>query len=630
MDTEVSKAVSQYVGSLNLDNREFAFFGLDGDNCITRIGGSVDQLGFSNVKLGQTAESQLSFLEGLLSGDNKPIVIPNAQYLENRFVDLHLFFDANQPWLLFVDNTEVGVGLQKAQQVRLDQDILEESPQSELGSPADDEQHKYWIATEKLFTAFSGSDQDIDEKINNILNIGLEYFQSSCAFLTSDMGENFTVTNIVGNGVQLLEPGEVINADIKNKIRASAASEVHTVNGPFGCVCFLNENKLAYSLSATDEKFLIAVSGWIGNLLGTKEQLEFIEAQSANYKNLFESVPAMLFLCDAEGLVISVSQQFALQVGLAQDEVPGKICLQFFDSDNHGAIRNAISTGEALHVAAKLNCNHSKALEVELNVSEKKFGAMSGIRMVIATDVSARNQAYREATEQNRLLASANESLDQFAFVASHDLQEPLRKIQQFSSFLEEDLEPNLDVDGRYHLEVIVKASEKMSALIKDLLSFSRAKKAQPDFHLVDLNNLLTEVMTELDLAISESGAEVKFNALPVVQANGSLLSQLFNNLIGNAIKYRKPDCQPVINVTCNAVESGTQICVSDNGIGFDMQYANKIFEPFSRLHNSIQYEGTGIGLAICHAACEKHGWSLTAKGEVGVGSTFIVELNDA
>jgi len=247
--------------------------------------------------------------------------------------------------------------------------------------------------------------------------------------------------------------------------------------------------------------------------------------------------------------------------------------------------------------------------------------------MVVLTDVSERNKAARFAEEQNRLLKTANENLNQFAFVASHDLQEPLRKIQLFSGFLEDDLEGKLDKDASYHLNVIVDASDRMSTLIRDLLRFSGASQYEPKHDPINLNELIEEVVTELDLRVQDSGAEINVANLPEVEGDKGMLRQLFVNLIGNGIKYRSPERPVQITVKGYGKDLQEGVSVSDNGIGFEMEFARKIFEPFNRLHRSKEYKGNGIGLAICSTVCDKHGWGLSAESEPDIGSTFKIKF---
>lgn len=267
----------------------------------------------------------------------------------------------------------------------------------------------------------------------------------------------------------------------------------------------------------------------------------------------------------------------------------------------------------------------------------------------------------RERTEAlehfSNELKRSNRELQDFAFVASHDLQEPLRKIRAFGDRLSVSYSKELGEKGIDYIRRMYNASERMSTLINDLLSFSRiTTKARP-FVDVNLNHVLKEVLEDLEIAIEESKARISHDQLPVIHADFLQIKQLFQNLIGNAIKFRAEGRTPQISITAffdaesasppdysqpdeleeDAPEGATQveqhapefveITFADNGVGFDEQYAERIFMPFQRLHGKEQYQGTGIGLSICRRIVERHGGSISASSQEGQGSRFTVRL---
>lgn len=234
--------------------------------------------------------------------------------------------------------------------------------------------------------------------------------------------------------------------------------------------------------------------------------------------------------------------------------------------------------------------------------------------------------------ETNLSLQRSNQELQDFAYVASHDLQEPLRKIQAFGNLLEEEHADKLG-DGRDYLERMRNAAARMSALIEDILSFSRVTTKARGFTSVDLNVIVGEVVSDLETRIQETNATIQINKLPTIHADAMQMRQLFQNLIANALKFHKPNEAPIVKIkaaTKNSQSSPKQYCtisIEDNGVGFDDKYLNRIFAVFQRLHSRDSYEGTGIGLAVCRKIVERHGGSITAKGNPGVGATFIVSL---
>ena len=233
-------------------------------------------------------------------------------------------------------------------------------------------------------------------------------------------------------------------------------------------------------------------------------------------------------------------------------------------------------------------------------------------------------------------LNHSNRELEEFAYVASHDLQEPLRKITTFSDRLSDKYKDLLTGEGAMYISRMIASAENMRALINDLLEFSRITKSVAPFAPVDLNNVLRLVKTDLELVIEETGTIIHSTPLPSIEAIGSQMKQLFANIINNAIKFHKPGITPVITISVNMVDEEEQlhgnyekdntyykIKVEDNGIGFEPEYAARIFQVFQRLHGKSEYPGSGIGLAICKKIVEYHRGSIFAEGQVDEGSCF-------
>lgn len=230
-----------------------------------------------------------------------------------------------------------------------------------------------------------------------------------------------------------------------------------------------------------------------------------------------------------------------------------------------------------------------------------------------------------ELAESNRELMQANESLRQFAFVASHDLQEPLRKIKTFASVLDSEVRGTISADARHALQVIGSSADRLRALVGDLLEYSRVSNAALTLREVDLAAAVAAVLQDLEVQIEETGAEVVAAGLPRIEADPTHVNQLLQNLIGNALKYRAKDRPCLVQIAAKTgVRPGeTVLTVTDNGIGFAPEQGRRIFEPFQRLHRAADYSGTGIGLAICARIAERHGWTLEAEGRPGEGATF-------
>ncbi len=232
-----------------------------------------------------------------------------------------------------------------------------------------------------------------------------------------------------------------------------------------------------------------------------------------------------------------------------------------------------------------------------------------------------------ELDRANVRLEQSNRELQDFASVASHDLQEPLRKVQAFGDRLRTGCGDTLDEKGRDSLDRMLGASKRMQSLIQDLLSFARVTSQARPFLPVDLAQIAREVLSDLEIRIAENRAVVELGDLPVIVADGSQMRQLLQNLIGNALKFHRPGSPPVVRVYTETADATLRLVIEDDGIGFDEKYLDRIFTVFQRLHGRSQYEGTGIGLAICRKIAQRHGGDITATSAPGKGAKFVVSL---
>ncbi|MGG7663771.1 PAS domain-containing sensor histidine kinase [Dyadobacter sp. BHUBP1] len=271
----------------------------------------------------------------------------------------------------------------------------------------------------------------------------------------------------------------------------------------------------------------------------------------------------------------------------------------------------------------------------ELEQSEERYRQL-------ASELERRvGQRTDELHQANIELVNSNNNLQQFAYAASHDMQEPLRKIQSFGSRLLSTYSDKLDDNGKYMLNRIQDASKRMSAMIDDLLAYSRLTTREGEFGEIRLDEIVHSVLADLEISIQEQKTDIIVNDLPVVWGNGPQLAQLMQNLISNAIKYRLPDQQSVIRLSYRAVSEAEKATlpkllpdhpyirleVTDNGIGFDEIYLDRIFQMFQRLHGRSEFSGSGIGLALCKKVVQNHHGYITAQSQPGKGATFIVYL---
>lgn len=287
---------------------------------------------------------------------------------------------------------------------------------------------------------------------------------------------------------------------------------------------------------------------------------------------------------------------------------------------------------------------------------EVLFDSSGNLTGVIGTvqDVTEQQNAQQALLEKTQALEATNNELQRFAYVASHDLQEPLRKILTFASLLEKDYNTSLDTKGGMYVRKIVQSTSRMQQLIEDILTFSSVKDKRQEFAPVDLQAILLQVLSDMEVQIEQSKAEIEWEELPQVEANASQIGQLFQNLLSNAIKFVRPGEIPRIYIRCERIPgmdirnrsdlqsykpaaalpehfwNETQfilIHITDNGIGFDPVYKEKIFEIFQRLHPGHEYGGTGVGLAICKRIADNHNGAILVQSAEGKGTTFSVLL---
>ncbi len=250
------------------------------------------------------------------------------------------------------------------------------------------------------------------------------------------------------------------------------------------------------------------------------------------------------------------------------------------------------------------------------------------IILLAIEDITERRFTEWRLAEQHREVERSNAALDEFASVASHDLQEPLRKILSFGNLLNTSAGSVLEGNAREHLARMLSAAARMRTLISDLLLYSQVTRRVRRFVRTDLARIAREVIADLETSIAEAGGRVEVGELPVIDADALQMRQLLQNLLGNALKYRRKDTPPIVRFSSSS--AGGQHCtitVSDNGIGFNEKHAEKIFGMFARLHGRAEYEGSGIGLAICRKIVERHRGTIAAMSTAGQGATFTVSL---
>lgn len=359
--------------------------------------------------------------------------------------------------------------------------------------------------------------------------------------------------------------------------------------------------------------------------LHVQARTEALQSLQRRYEMILNSAGEGICGLDAEGKATFVNPTVAKLTGWPIDELVGKPEHEIFVTN--GKTAEGLSADERVLYRKDGTPFPVEFVKTPINESGRVVGSV-----VVFKDITERKQVQDSLSRKAAELARSNEELEQFAFVASHDLQEPLRKIQAFGDRLKVKCEPIQAPDIQDYLDRMQSAAARMRTLINDLLAFSRVIRSSEPFVQVDLGVVTTEVLGDLEVRIEKTGAKVDIGKLPTIDADPLQIRQLMLNLLSNALKFQPPGATPVIEISSSITtpisrEPQCEIRVQDNGIGFDEKYMDKIFAVFQRLHGRTEYEGTGVGLAVCRRIVDRHHGTISAKSEPGKGATFIVTL---
>ncbi len=359
-----------------------------------------------------------------------------------------------------------------------------------------------------------------------------------------------------------------------------------------------------------------------------------LEQSEEMYRSVVENSLAAIFIINNVYQYTYVNDEMCQMMGYTQDELLG---LDF----------RTVLTKESLQLAEDRYIRRQRGEEVpsryEISVyrkdGERRYMELTAVvvkdtagtprSMGQMIDITERKRAEEAMQQYADELVRSNRELQNFAYVASHDLQEPLRKIQTFSSRLQSIESQNLSKRGIDYLVRIENAAGRMQTLIKDLLNYSRVTTHARPFQTINLSEIVDDVLSDIEVRIQTTNAQIEIESLPTIEADPTQMRQLFQNLVSNALKFHNNGRPPVVNIssTTHPDNNSTIIRVADNGIGFEEKHLERIFGVFQRLHNRNEFEGTGVGLAVCRRVVERHNGTITAQSTPGQGATFIITL---
>ncbi|MPR33472.1 sensor histidine kinase [Salmonirosea aquatica] len=377
-----------------------------------------------------------------------------------------------------------------------------------------------------------------------------------------------------------------------------------------------------------------------------EHQLYTLKTADQNYRVFIEKMNEGAVTLNEQGLIVYCNTMFASVVGLPLSKIIGLHFELLIPADCLETYRNIFKRGWSEDCKTEISIlNGTTRVPCQLSVTTLLLDEGSALSVII-TDLTFQKEIQHLLKQNNRKLEiinaeleTSNHDLQQFASVASHDLQEPLRKILIFSTLLRDKHKHEFSTESATYLDKIIASSERMRSMIVDILGYSRLSTNVSPFTLTNLREVVNEVIEDYEILIKEKKATILVQNLPEIEANRGQMKQVFQNLISNSIKFSKPNNAPVITITGGgpdhnqpSPESTPQtptccITISDNGIGFNDQYRDKIFSLFERLNTKDKYEGSGIGLAITKKIIDKHNGTIRATSQEGQGSQFMITL---
>lgn len=381
-----------------------------------------------------------------------------------------------------------------------------------------------------------------------------------------------------------------------------------------------------------------AIAGTTRDISELKAAEDALKHSEELFRSLTQSLPQLIWTADNNGYCDFFNDKWYAYTGSTPERSVGDGWAAYLHPDHRELVyarwQDSLATGNPVAAEFQLRAKDGSyqwfyVLGSPIHSQGNEINRWVGALTNIDEQKASQDRLEKLIRERTGELQRSNEDLQQFAHVASHDLKEPVRKVKLFTNRLEQDAESHISPNGRSYISKINAATNRMLSMIEGVLGYSSMTGASFSFEPVNLQSLLQQIEADLEVVIQQKNAQLIFDHLPVFNGASILLYQLFSNLIFNSLKFSSPDRPPVITITSAYQEDkqALKIVLQDNGIGFSPQYAFRIFQTFTRLHSKDQYEGTGLGLALCKKIVERHHGTIMAEGKLNEGATFTITL---
>ncbi|MEM8895408.1 MAG: ATP-binding protein [Bacteroidota bacterium] len=512
----------------------------------------------------------------------------------------------------------------------------------------------------------------IEEVLNDYLETGVQLFEMEFAIITQVNGNRLLIRNSFGDkpeivpGIDYDLPSTLSHSIIESKktksflfrqgdqqhqfstlrVAAFIGTPIFVGNDVFGTLNFFSSKVRRANLESYELELIELMARNMSHLLSIekneqerKKTEEALRQSELRFRKIFENATMGIVLTKFNGDIILANDVFIKLTGYPEKELYQLKINDLLEVENsHYDKFRSLALGEVdnYEVMLKGKSKTGEIIDVKLAVSSLRNGEDKPEYVLgLVEDISERLKNEEKIKSLNSKLANqvtklkeTNDELEAFSYSVSHDLRAPLRAIDSFSKVLIEDYGSGLDKEANRLLNVITRNSNKMGVLIDDLLAISRISRRQKVTERVNTHELIKEIVKEQLLGYADNGFEIDFrHELPTIKGDRTLLWQLFSNLLANAFKFSSMKSNARVELSCIAKENSYEFVVSDNGVGFDMKYYDKLFGVFQRLHSQDEFDGSGVGLAIAERVVSRHGGKIWAESELGHGTTFYISL---